>query len=235
MAATYSDMMNVETFTSRFILNPFYKQFGVQPVKAIYSDENGRIKQNKDIDCEINGIKIQEKSGKEMDGRILIEIYNDVFATPNDGLYGWGVISDATHHLIGYRGGSKKELYKGKVYVAKVATKGIRNICDDLIKNIEFSNILNHIKQDILKGHTTQRYRECNLTVLGKTITIGILTNSSYKKNSNVLKYAISIYVKVKDFMSFGKDFKYTLYKLDEQTNEYKLCNLQEDKSLKEV
>lgn len=235
MAATYSDMMNVETFTSRFILDPFYKQFGVQPKKAIYSDENGRIKQNKDIDCEIKGIKIQEKSSKEMDGRILIEVCNNILAEQNSGLYGWGVISDATYHLFGYRGGSKKELYKGKVYVAKVSTKGIRNICEDLIKNSEFSNILNHIKSDILKGYEPKRYREHNLNVLGKNIKIGILTNSSYKKNSNNLKYAVSIYINVKDFISLGKDHTYTLYKLDEQTNKYKLCNLQENRLLKEI
>lgn len=235
MAVTYSDMMNVETFTSRFILNPFYKQFGVQPKKAIYSDENGRIKQNKDIDCEINGIKIQEKSGKEMDGRILIEVCNNILAEPNAGLYGWGVISDATYHLIGYRGGPEKSLYKDKVYIAKVSSQGIRNICEALIKNSTFSNILNHIKNVILKGYKPRIYRDCNLTILDKNINIGILTNSSYIKDSTDMKYAISVYIDVEDFMSLGKDHTYTLYKLDEQTNKYKLCNLQEDKSLKEV
>ena len=117
MAIGYKETMRVEEFTSQYIMNPFYKQFGVTPKVADYNTADGRSKQINDIDCEINGWKIQEKSGKVMNNTILLEVYNDILAQSDEGLYGWGVTSDANYHLFGYRGGPEKELYEGKVYV----------------------------------------------------------------------------------------------------------------------
>lgn len=224
MAISYKETMRVEEFTSQYIMNPFYKQFGVTPKVADYNTADGRSKQINDIDCEINGWKIQEKSGKVMNNTILLEVYNDILAQSDEGLYGWGVTSDANYHLFGYRGGPEKELYEGKVYVARVNSQGIRSICRDLIKNDEFPNILNYIRSLINKNEPFNNYFDYNLTILDKVIKVRLLVNSSRKKNSRDLKYALSIIISTDDFKSFGKGHDYRLYKLDNE-NKYQLCN----------
>lgn len=116
--SNYKTDFGVERLTVNNILIPFYKQYKRDRISCEDHDN-----QYKDIDCIINGKKIQEKSGKfynETNSRLLIEVYNNIFAKdPKHGLYGWGVITEADFHVYGYRGTHDKKLIDwNNVYVA---------------------------------------------------------------------------------------------------------------------
>ena len=214
----YPTDFGVERMTVEGILIPFYNQFGFK--RVVCKDKDS---QDRDIDCIIDGKKIQEKSSTiydESNPKILAEVYNNILAEcEKDGKFGWGLITEAYRHIYGYRGTSdKKSINYAGTYVCIYESSEIKKICWEAVNTPEFESIVNEYKKSLNGRALTDKsvfLGECKLK--GSGITVEVWSNCSKNSKQTNIKHAITISIPVEKFKGAKKVYKYKNNKFIEQ------------------
>lgn len=206
--ANYPQDRGVEALTVNKILIPFYNQFGMTRVAC-----TDKATQCDDIDCMVDGEPFQEKSGtfySRNNPKLLVEVYNNVLATGKaDGKYGWGLITEASKHIYGYRGTSDKEsINPSYVYVGIYESSEIKKICWEAVNTPEFEAMVNSYAEKLKKGFSITKsvhLGNCELLTVGE---VEVWSNASGKDKGPGTKYAVTISIPMKNFKGKKEIYK---------------------------
>lgn len=210
--------LGVEQMTVEGILIPFYNQRGNSRVAC-----KDKKRQDKDIDCILDGKEIQEKSSTIYDKsnpKILAEVYNNILAEgEKDGKFGWGLITEAYRHIYGYRGTrDKKSINYAGTYVCIYESSEIKKICWEAVGTPEFEAMVNQYKES-LNGRPLPKKSillgECRLKDSG--MTVEVWSNCSENSKQTSIKHAITISIPVREFNGTKEVYKYQNGKFIEQ------------------
>ena len=206
--ANYPQDRGVEALTVNRILIPFYNQFGMTRVAC-----TDKVNQCKDIDCIVNGKPYQEKSGtfySRNNPKLLVEVYNNILATgETDGKYGWGLITEASKHIYGYRGTSDKEsINPSHIYVGIYESSAIKKICWEAVNTPEFEEMVNSFAEKLKNGFSIVKsvhLGNCKLPTVGE---VEVWSNASEKDKITGIKYAVTISIPMKNFKGEKEIYK---------------------------